>query len=240
MSGKIVSRLSAVLDRVKAAAGSRESVPRVVAVSKLKPIEAILEAYEAGQRHFGENYVQELAEKAKDERVQLKAPDIKWHFIGHLQKNKCNLLLETANLWMIETVDSVKLANALNQTLVRKAKKSVNVFVQVNTSGEDSKNGCSPDSCVDLVEHIVKNCHLLDFRGLMTIGQWGHDYSQGSNPDFETLSQCRVSVSEKLSLPLDAIELSMGMSGDFEEAIAAGSTNVRVGTSIFGEREKKQ
>eukprot|EP00118_Oscarella_pearsei_P010712 m.67441 g.67441 ORF g.67441 m.67441 type:complete len:243 (+) comp35444_c0_seq2:48-776(+) len=240
MAREISGLLSAVINNVKTAAKA-ESLPRVVAVSKFKSVEDILEAYKAGQRHFGENYVQELAQKAKDERIRSEAPDIKWHFIGRLQTKKCNVIIETANLWMIETIDSVKLADAINKTLIKKAiKVPVNVMVQVNTSGEESKSGCTPDGCVEIVEHITKNCHLLDFKGLMTIGMCGHDYSQGPNPDFETLVSCRASVSEKLKIHLDDIELSMGMSGDYEEAITAGSTNVRIGTAIFGERTKKE
>lgn len=117
-------------------------VPRLVAVSKIKPAALIVEAYEAGQRHFGENYVNELAEKASDPLILEKCKDIKWHFIGHLQTNKVNKLLGSPKLFMVETVDSEKLADNLNKQWpkYRQSDERLPVMVQINTSAEDGIN----------------------------------------------------------------------------------------------------
>ena len=213
--------------------------PRLVAVSKTKSVEMILHAYEKGQRHFGENYVQELVEKSHHPSL-LELEGIAWHFVGHLQRNKCNHLVSCPNLWAVETVDSERLATALNASWGRKASgEKLKVFVQVNTSGEVSKHGSAGDGAVSVARHILRQCTDLKFLGLMTIGQIGHDYSTGPNPDFECLGSTRVKLCQELSLDKEEVELSMGMSSDFEYAIAAGSTNIRVGSMIFGERESK-
>ncbi|CAH2059669.1 unnamed protein product, partial [Iphiclides podalirius] len=195
--------------------------PRLVAVSKIKPASLIIQAYEAGQRHFGENYVNELAEKASDPLILEKCNEIKWHFIGHLQTNKINKLLGSPGLFMVETVDSAKLADNLNKQWVkyRKGEEKLKVMVQINTSGEEAKNGIEPPETCDLVENLLKNCPNLEFVGLMTIGQYDYDMSKGPNPDFVTLAKCREEVCEKLNLDINKVELSMGMSTDFEHAI---------------------
>lgn len=239
------SSLRSVISRVEEATAKRSSelpktAPRLVAVSKLKPADCVIEAYDNGQRHFGENYVQELLEKSRHAKIQ-PLNDIRWHFIGHLQSNKCNNLVGVTNLYMVETVDSVKLANSLNASWGKLNKpNSLNVMVQVNTSKEESKSGCLSDHCAELVEHIITHCPHLKFSGLMTIGEMNHDWSQGPNPDFIRLVDCRKNICEKLSLSLEDVELSMGMSNDFEKAILMGSTNVRVGSTIFGARQPKQ
>lgn len=117
-------------------------VPRLVAVSKIKPASLIIQAYEAGQRHFGENYVNELSEKANDPQILEKCKDIKWHFIGHLQTNKINKLLGSPGLFIVETVDSDKLADNLNKQWgkIRKEEAKLNIMVQINTSGEEGKS----------------------------------------------------------------------------------------------------
>ena len=209
--------------------------PRLVAVSKTKTPEIIHAAYTHGQRHFGENYVQELVEKANHQL--LSQLDIRWHFIGHLQRNKCNTLASVPNLWAVETVDSDRLATQLDSSWKKSgSERRLKVFVQVNTSAEDSKSGCSPGAVPELVKHIVNTCGCLEFCGLMTIGRTGHDYSVGPNPDFDCLLQCKKVICEQGIVMTGDVELSMGMSADYEEAIAAGSTNVRVGSSIFGSR----
>lgn len=113
--------------------------PRLVAVSKTKPKELLIQAYEAGVRDFGENYVQEIVEKGHDEEIIAKCPEIKWHFIGHLQKNKVNKLLTVPNLHVIETVDTLKLAAAINSSWARthSLEEKLKIFLQVNTSGEE-------------------------------------------------------------------------------------------------------
>ncbi|NXA41710.1 PLPHP protein, partial [Eudromia elegans] len=235
--------LRAVTERVQQAAARRPQglpavQPRLVAVSKTKPADMVLEAYEHGQRSFGENYVQELLEKASDARILSSCPEIKWHFIGHLQKNNVNKLIAVPNLFMLETVDSVKLADRVNSSWQKKGStQKLKVMVQVNTSGEDSKHGLPPGDTTAAVEHVINKCPSLEFVGLMTIGSIGHDLSKGPNPDFQVLLSLRREVCEKLKLPLEKVELSMGMSTDFQHAIEVGSTNVRIGSTIFGERD---
>uniref|UniRef100_U3JWC2 Pyridoxal phosphate binding protein n=2 Tax=Ficedula albicollis TaxID=59894 RepID=U3JWC2_FICAL len=179
----------------------------------------VMEAYSHGQRSFGENYVQELLEKASDSRILSSCPDIKWHFIGHLQKSNVNKLIAVPNLFMLETVDSVKLADRVNSSWQKKgSSQKLKVMVQVNTSGEDSKHGLSPGDTTAAVEHVITKCPSLEFVGLMTIGSIGHDLSKGPNPDFQVLLSLRQEVCEKLNLPVDKVELSMGMSTDFQHA----------------------
>jgi hypothetical protein len=247
MADSTVARsFRSVVDRVTAATRARPPElsrvnPRLVAVSKTKPASLVAEVYQLGQRHFGENYVQELEEKSNDKLIIENCPEIQWHFIGHLQKNKVNKVVSIPNLFMVETVDNVKLASALDAACQRRMYPSrLKVMVQVNTSSEDNKSGCQPGDAVDIVSHIIKSCTQLEFAGLMTIGAIDHDPNSGPNPDFQNLIKCKEDVCEKLSLDRDSVELSMGMSSDFEHAIAVGSTNVRVGSIIFGSRDYHQ
>ena len=226
--------LVAVLEKIKVAE-SRSSdgqKVRLVAVSKTKPPSDIQQCYAQGQRHFGENYVQELIDKAR----QL-PDDIAWHFIGHLQTNKCRHLLQgVKNLAMIETVHSQKLAHELHRVLFA-GKTSVQlplpVLIQVNTSDEGSKSGLPPHEAPQLAQYIVASCPTLRIAGLMTIGLPDAPEDQ---PDFCSLRRCRDAVAQAIDVPSLSLELSMGMSADFEQAIAFGSTNVRVGSTIFGGR----
>ncbi|XP_004469434.3 pyridoxal phosphate homeostasis protein [Dasypus novemcinctus] len=235
--------LRAVNERVQQAVARRPPdlpaiQPRLVAVSKTKPADMVIDAYSHGQRTFGENYVQELLEKASNPRILSSCPEIKWHFIGHLQKQNVNKLMAVPNLFMLETVDSVKLADKVNSSWQKKSSpERLKVMVQINTSGEESKHGLSPSETVAVVQHINAQCPSLEFVGLMTIGSFGHDLSQGPNPDFQMLLSLRKELCEKLSIPTGQVELSMGMSGDFQHAIEVGSTNVRIGSTIFGERD---
>ncbi|KFK29193.1 hypothetical protein AALP_AA7G101700 [Arabis alpina] len=203
---------------------------RVVAVSKTKPVSLLRQIYDAGHRCFGENYVQEFIDKAP----QL-PDDIEWHFVGHLQSNKAKTLLAgVPNLAMVEGVDGEKVANHLDRAVSSLGRHPLKVLVQVNTSGEPSKSGIEPSSVVELARYVKLHCPNLVFSGLMTIGM--PDYT--STPDnFRTLSNCRADVCKALGMAEDQFELSMGMSGDFEQAIEMGSTNVRVGSTIFGPRE---
>lgn len=238
--GSVAAGLATVKRRMASAYVKYSKVePRLVAISKTKSVDMILHAYEQGQRHFGENYVQELVEKSHHPSL-VKLDGIAWHFVGHLQRNKCNHLVSCPNLWAVETVDSERIANALNASWGRREfGEKLRVFVQVNTSGEASKHGSAGDEAISIVRHILKQCTNLAFLGLMTIGKVGHDYSTGPNPDFECLVNARVKLCQELSLSKEEVELSMGMSSDFEHAIAAGSTNIRVGSRIFGTRETK-
>lgn len=244
---EVAASLKVVRDKIIAASTKRASEyryfePRLVAVSKLQPPKLIIQAYEAGQRHFGENYVSELVEKGSHSEILEKCKDICWHFIGHLQRNKVNKVLGVPNLYIIETVDNEKIASALHNSWPKFRKTEdakLNVMVQVNTSREEEKSGCEIEEVSTLVKHVIENCKNLKFVGLMTIGEYGYDISKGPNPDFLTLKKCREDVSKNLNMDWKDIELSMGMSNDYEHAVELGSTNVRVGSAIFGERPKK-
>lgn len=244
----VVLGLQEVRDKIKTAClkrppGTATDEPCLVAVSKTKPKELIIAAYNVGQRHFGENYVQELDEKSHDPELLDLCPDICWHLIGHLQRNKVNKVVQMPNLFMVETVDSEKLASALNNSFEKYRKSSENrlkIMIQVNTSGEKEKSGCAPEQASSLVQYVRDKCPYLELAGLMTIGQYGFDVSSGPNPDFLSLVACRKDVASKLGLEENSLNLSMGMSTDYEHAIELGSTYVRVGSSIFGERQKKK
>ncbi|TPX60959.1 alanine racemase [Powellomyces hirtus] len=223
----IATSLQEIRQRVKSAEAKRGvgKDVRLVAVSKTKPNSDLMEAYDQGQRHFGEN-IQELVDKA----TQL-PKDIQWHFIGTLQSNKCKLLATVSNLWAVETIDSQKKADVMSKAWPAEH-EPLRVFIQVNTSRESSKSGVKPSECVSVAEHIATKCQQLKLLGLMTIGSADRD-PEVENPDFKTLVDCKKAVDEKLDLD---VELSMGMSDDFESAIHSGATNVRVGSSIFGAR----
>jgi len=211
---------------------------RLVAVSKTKPIELIIEAYNSGQRHFGENYIQEICQKSADAEILEKCPEIKWHFIGNCQTNKIGALMKCPNLFVMETVTSEKLATKLNNQAKSRGIE-LSVMVQINTSAEENKNGLSEEEGVKCAKFIHEQCSNLKLLGLMTIGNLGNSLAsneKGENPDFLKLIQVRQKVAADLKIQEKDIELSMGMSNDFEEAIRYGSTNVRVGSSIFGAR----
>ncbi|XP_022717908.1 pyridoxal phosphate homeostasis protein isoform X2 [Durio zibethinus] len=233
VEGAAVTALRSVLLRARHAAeraGTQPERVRVVAVSKTKPNSLIRQVYDAGHRCFGENYVQEIVQKAP----QL-PEDIEWHFIGHLQSNKVKTLLGAVpNLALFEGVDNEKIANHLDRAVSSLGRNPLKVFLQVNTSGEASKSGIEPSACVRFAEYVKLRCPNLEFSGLMTIGM--PDYT--STPEnFRTLSNCRIEVCKALGITEDECELSMGMSSDFEQAIEMGSTNVRVGSTIFGPRD---
>jgi pyridoxal phosphate enzyme (YggS family) len=223
---------------------------RLLLVSKLKPASDILALHTSplAPTHFGENYVQELQDKAKE-----LPKSIKWHFIGGLQSNKCKGLAEgVANLWCVSSVDTVKKADLLDKgraamlekgETIQEDEKQLRVMVQVNTSGEDSKSGVSPDDAVVLCRHVLEKCQHLRLHGLMTIGAIARSKAAGEgeeNEDFRCLVQTRERVAKELGLKVEELELSMGMSADFEGAIVAGSNEVRVGSTIFGERPSKK
>ena len=233
---------TALLARVGAAAAKagRAKPPVLVAVSKTQPPDALLAAYGAGARHFGENYVAELLEKAPT----LPA-DIRWHFIGNLQSNKARKLVAgVPGLWVVESVDSAKLASLLNDAAGAGSgglHRPLRVMVQVNTSGEPQKGGVEDaPSAVALVKHIKEACPHLSWAGLMTIGAAPDGVLTPTPAEcFGRLVRVRDAVLAALPPPAprpDEVELSMGMSGDWAEAIEAGSTEVRVGSAIFGAR----
>ncbi|MCW9715047.1 YggS family pyridoxal phosphate-dependent enzyme [Avibacterium sp. 21-594] len=201
----------------------------LLAVSKTKPVEAILHAYQAGQRQFGENYVQEGVEKIQHFEGQ--NVDLEWHFIGPLQSNKSRLVAEHFD-W-IQTLDRAKIADRLNDQRPH-YKKPLNVLIQINISDESSKSGIQPAEMLDLAKHI-KNLPHLCLRGLMAIPAPTDDIHQQKQA-FMQMQQLFQQL--KRALPECQIDtLSMGMSDDLTSAIECGATMVRVGTAIFGARD---
>ena len=202
---------------------------KIIAVSKTKPAETLLAAIEAGLPYLGENYVQELKEKySKLSDMEIELPE--FHFIGHLQRNKVKYLAPF--ITMIHTVDSVKLAKEISKQ-AQKNDRTIDILLQVNTSGEESKSGCSPDDIFNLVEGC-KEIPDIKINGLMTIGTFSDD-ELIIRREFSLLRKLRDACAEKYPA-IDFKELSMGMTHDYTIAIDEGATMVRVGTAIFGAR----
>ncbi len=198
----------------------------LVAVSKTKPEEDILELYEAGHRVFGENYVQELREKHEH-----LPGDIEWHMIGHLQRNKVKYIAPFIS--MIHSVDTPELARTIEKEAAKNG-RVIPVLVEVNVGGEESKFGVTLQEAPRLAALIGTLPHL-DFRGFMTSAPPAEDPEE-VRPVFRKLRELSVDMNLKNNNNKKADVLSMGMSGDFETAVEEGSTCVRIGTSIFGER----
>jgi PLP dependent protein len=241
-----VERVALGLNRVRAAlaqalesAGRAPGSARLVAVSKFQPASAIRAAYAEGQRDFGENYLQELQQKAAD---LADLSDLRWHMIGHLQRNKARAVAPIASL--IHTVHSVELVRELDKRasgvslLGARAfvpgESRLAVLVEVNVGGEAQKSGCEPSALGPLLEALDEAKHLRSL-GLMCVPPHTEDPS-GARPFFEQLSRLRDAHGGAERLP----ELSMGMSADLPYAVAAGATIVRVGTAIFGERPRAE
>jgi len=219
----LVARLAAVRGRIGEAAracGRDPSSVRLVAVSKFHPVEALRIAYEAGQRDFGENYAQELADKARALKSEL--PALRLRFIGGLQRNKSKLLVEAADA--VETVASEAAARTLSER-ARQRGEPLEVLLQVNVLGEAQKSGVAPHALPALIE-AVRQLPALTLTGLMAIPPAG---------DLALSADCYRALAA-LARTHDLRELSMGMSDDLEVAIREGATSVRVGTAIFGPR----
>lgn len=237
----IAKNLQRVRDLISAAhqrGGRKDPLPRLVAVSKTKSKSAIIEAYHDGdQRHFGENYVQELIDKANDSELITNCPDLKWHFIGTVQSNKVAKIVSIPQLYMVETLSSEKSAKLFNQHFHSVGGAQLPVMIQVNTSGEEQKGGVDPEESVKLAKFVNLNCPRLEFRGFMTIGSLDSSRAEERpNPDFLKLMEVRQNYCDQTGKPSELVELSMGMSSDFELAVEMGSTNVRLGSTIFGSR----
>ena len=215
-------KLEDVRNRIEAAAarsGRRAADITLLAVTKKFPASAIREAYEAGIRDFGENYVQEFEGKHGDVAALAGA---RFHLIGHLQSNKTRRAAELFHV--IQTIDTVKLARRLDTE-----GKPLDVMLEVKLSEEETKSGADPAALDELVS-AVRECRNLNLVGLMTMPPWTED-AEPSRPYFVRLRQ----LAEKYRLQ----QLSMGMSHDFEVAIEEGSTCVRVGTALFGPRPRQ-
>lgn len=215
----VADSLRAVRERIARAcdaAGRDPGEVALVAVSKTKSADDVRAAYDAGQRLFGENYVQELEEKAQALRS---CEGLRWHFIGHLQRNKAKDVVPIVSC--IETVDSARLADAIAKRVEGGGR--IEVMLQVNVAREPQKSGCLPEELGALVTH-VRGLEGLTLRGLMTVPPALDD----PRPHFRALRALATEHALR--------DLSMGMSADLEAAIAEGATIVRVGTAIFGSR----
>ena len=214
-----------VLDQIQQACGRVQRDPasvQLLAVSKTHPSQSLREMYQAGQRSFGENYLQEALTKI-DELQDL---EIEWHFIGHVQRNKTRHLAEKFD-W-VHGVDRFIIAERLSSQRLE-TQKPLNICIQVNIDGQDSKDGCQPDEVATLVEQISQLPHIR-LRGLMVIP------APENHAAFADAKVLFEQVKAQHAQPQDWDTLSMGMSGDLDVAIAAGSTMVRVGTALFGAR----
>jgi pyridoxal phosphate enzyme (YggS family) len=219
----IAERWREIRGRVDAACERSQRAPSevtIVAVSKTHPASAVREAAAAGATDFGENYAQELAAKRGD------CGDVRWHYIGRLQRNKAKLV--AGHVALVHAVDSVELA----QELGKRAAQVQPILIAVNAAGEETKGGVTAERARELAKAIT-NVANVRLDGLMTMPPPSED-PEASRPYFEALRALRDRLQDELGVALPV--LSMGMSGDFEVAIACGATHVRVGTAIFGSR----
>jgi pyridoxal phosphate enzyme (YggS family) len=236
----IAGRLRDVRAQIEQALARSERPPssvRLIAVSKTKSADDIRAAYEAGQRDFGENYVKELETKVE---ALSDLTDLRFHLIGHLQRNKAKLAARLADT--IHTVDSVRLVEELGKRVLEPhratstptpsmgGEQRLAVLVEVNVGGEAQKSGCAPED-LDAILDAIETSPGLRLTGLMTVPPFTEDPAD-ARPYFDTLAKLRNEHGGAERLP----ELSMGMSHDMEQAIFAGATMVRVGRAIFGER----
>ena len=220
------------LDNAARCAGRSPGEISLLTVTKTQPPERIREAYEAGLRLFGENRVQEFADKVDALRG---LRDVEWHLIGHLQSNKA---AKAAGLFgAVDSVDSLRLAQKLNAA-ARELGKQLPALIEINVGGEEAKSGIAPESfeLEDLLQ-TARGLEHLEFRGLMTIPPFTEDPQQ-ARPFFRRLRKIRDQIASRRLPRVGTTVVSMGMSHDFEVAIEEGSTCVRVGTAIFGERAK--
>jgi pyridoxal phosphate enzyme (YggS family) len=230
MNETVATRLARVRARISAAAqacGRRSSDVGLVAVTKTFPPEAIRQAVAAGATDIGENYIQEAREKHE----LLKQLPVRWHFIGHLQTNKVRYAVRMFDL--IHTVDSYRLAAEIDRC-ARLIDRVQPVLVQVNIAGEATKSGVPPEKALPLAQEIA-TLENVRVKGLMTMPPYFND-PERVRPHFAELRRLGDRIRESGLPNVRMDELSMGMTGDFEAAIAEGATLLRIGTAIFGER----
>ncbi|CAM2748646.1 YggS family pyridoxal phosphate-dependent enzyme [Vibrio ordalii] len=224
-----IEQITSQIESAQQKCGRARERVQLLAVSKTKPVEAILEAARAGQRLFGENYMQEGADKAQYFNTLHPELDLEWHFIGPIQSNKSRIVAE--NFTWVHTVDRSKIAQRLNDQRPV-GMPPLQVLIQVNTSGESSKSGINEHEIVELAE-LISALPNLTLRGLMSIPENVPNYA-AQLAAFQKLASLQAQLSERFS---GVDTLSMGMSGDMQAAIEAGSTMVRIGTAIFGARD---
>lgn len=208
-------------------AGRAQEEVTLIAVSKTKPVSMLMEAYERGCRHFGENKVQELIDK-----YEVMPKDIKWHMIGHLQRNKVKYIVD--KVAMIHSVDSLRLAEEISKEAVKK-NVTVQILIEVNVAAEETKFGISPEQTEQLLREIAL-LPGISIQGLMTIAPYVDD-AEENRQYFAKLKQLSVDINTKNIDNVNMNVLSMGMTGDYAVAIEEGASYVRVGTGIFGERQ---
>lgn len=222
--------LKTVEEKIEAACRRSSRNPQdvtLIAVSKTKPVEMIVEAMEAGKKEFGENKAQEMKEKQ-----ETLPEDLHWHFIGHLQTNKVKYVVGRAVL--IHSVDSMHLAEAIDKESAKKKVVS-DILIEVNVAQEASKFGVKPEETEQMVRDLAKLSHI-HVCGLMTIAPYVENPEENRDI-FHQLKKLSVDIAAKNIDNIDMNVLSMGMTGDYEVAIEEGATHVRVGTGIFGERD---
>ena len=225
----IRENIKAVEERMAAAcnkSGRNAEDVTLIAVSKTKPVEMLKEAYDYGCRDFGENKVQELVDK-----YEQMPKDIRWHMIGHLQRNKVKYIVD--KVCLIHSVDSFRLAEEISKEAMKK-NVTVSILIEVNVAGEESKFGTTCEEVLGLVEKIAKLPNII-IKGLMTIAPYVEN-AEENRQYFEKLRQIYVDIKHKNIDNVYMDVLSMGMTGDYEIAVMEGATHIRVGTGIFGER----
>jgi hypothetical protein len=198
----------------------------IVAVTKTVPIEKIKEAINLGITDIGENRVQELLEKKNS------IENVRWHFVGHLQTNKVKYIVDF--IYLIHSVDSLKLALEIDKR-AKKINRVIDILIEVNTSGEETKYGVKPEETIDLVKQISENCEFLRVKGLMTVAAFLPNPEE-VRPMFRLLRELKDEIAKLNLKNVEMKHLSMGMSNDFEVAVEEGATLVRIGTAIFGPR----
>ncbi len=226
----IAANIECIQEQITAAcieAGRNRAEVRLIAVSKTHPASFIREAFDSGQIEFGESYVQEFLEKYDD--PELENQGIEWHFIGHLQSNKIRSIIGKVSL--IHGIDKLSTAEELSKRALQH-NLQVNYLLEVNTSGEASKYGMAPEELLSVAEDLFLLPNIT-LRGLMTIASPERIRAQ---EEFRQLRMLLEALKDIAPDPSQLCELSMGMSGDFREAIHEGATMIRVGTAIFGWR----
>ena len=221
-----IKKVEQVIDESCKKAGRNRGEVTLIAVSKTKPVEMLQEAYDYGCRDFGENKVQELVDK-----YEVMPKDIRWHMIGHLQRNKVKYIVD--KVYMIHSVDSLRLAEEISKEAVKKNVK-VQILIEVNVAKEDTKFGTTCEEVIPLVKEIAKLPNIT-VKGLMTIAPYVENPEE-NRLYFTMLRQIAVDIIHKNIDNVCMKELSMGMTGDYETAITEGATYIRIGTGIFGDR----
>lgn len=228
MIAENITQVETRIARACEKAGRDRSSVTLIAVSKTKPLALLQEAYDCGCRDFGENRVQELTEK-----YEALPKDIRWHMIGHLQRNKVKYLI--GKVFLIHSVDSLRLAQEISRESVKK-QVTTSILIEVNAAGEQSKFGLTSDAEVLRMVEEIAALPGIAVKGLMTVAPYV-EHAEENRQYFHALKQLSVDIMHKNIDNVCMDVLSMGMTGDYEVAVSEGAVYVRVGTGIFGERD---